>query len=273
MLPQLTNAFPRTSVTFGEPNYGGDLGIYISNWPTPTYFAADTVSAALMHDSVLNEFVLDNVTASGTDWVVTFPTKRFYVLPGTGPALKLFQRNFNNNAGSCDDVILNIYNREEETTSTPTTFSPPPPTLTNSICWEANVITFNNSNIFGSQNSANLNTSFQNGWLHLSFGAPTSPATYHTLGNTTSTTHLWGPPNSQTVGETKTYVGLPVVGFAAVSYTNGAILVNGKVFANYGSKFVQKATTLITTKRVAIKTGRNSVPPFFCAGDWQARCA
>jgi len=247
VLPQLTNAFPRTSVTFGEPNFGGDLGIYISNWPTPTYFAADTVSAALMHDSVLNEFVLDAVTASKTDWVVTFPTKRFYVLAGTGPALKLFQRNFNNNAGSCDDVVLNIYNREEETTSTPQTFSPPPPTLTNSICWEANIITFNDGNVLGSQNSANLNTGFQNGWLHLGFGTPTSPLTYHTLGNTTNTTHFYGgPPHNLTAGETKTYVGLPVVGFAAVSYTNGVLLVNGtQVLANYGSKFVQKATTLI----------------------------
>ena len=128
-----------------------------------------------MHDSVLNEFVLDTVTASGTDWVVTFPTKRFYVLSGTGPAPSLFQRNFNNNAGACDDVTLNIYDREETTTTSPTTFSPPPPTFTNSICWEANVITFNDSNVLGSQNSANINTSFQHGWLHLGFAAPSSP--------------------------------------------------------------------------------------------------
>ena len=100
---------------------GSDLNIYISNWPTPAYFSADTVSAVLMHDSVLNEYILDAVTHSGTDWVVTFPTKRFYVETGTGPAEKLFQRNFNNAAGSCDDVTLNIYDREEQTTSSPTT--------------------------------------------------------------------------------------------------------------------------------------------------------
>ncbi len=245
--PQLTDAFPLTSVTFGNPNFGGDLGIYVSQWPTASYLPQDVVSASLMHDTVLNEFVLDTVTKSGTDWVVTFPTKRFYVHRGTGPADKLFQRNFNNAAGSCDDVTLNIYNREEQTTSTPTTFSPPPPTLTNSICWEANVITFNNSNVFGSQNSANINTGFQNGWLNLGFAAPKSPATYHTLGNTTNTTHFYGGiPANLTAGETKTYVGLPVVGFAAVSYTNGVLLVNGtEVLANYGSKFTQKATTFI----------------------------
>ena len=197
---------------------------------------------------VMNEFILDTVTNSGTDWVVTFPTKRFYVLTGTGPAEKLFQRNFNNAAGACDDVTLNIYDREEQTTSTPTTFSPPPPTFTNSICWEANVITFNNSNVFGSQNSANINTGFQHGWLNLGFAPPTAPATYHTLVNTTATTHIWGAGVGEaTVGETKTYFGLPVVGFAAASYTNGVLTVSGtEVLANYGSKFTQKATTLIT---------------------------
>ena len=173
-------------------NFASDLNIYASNWPQPEYFPADPVSAVLMHDSVLNEFVLDTVTASGTDWVVTFPTKRFYVDIGTGAAPKLFQRNFNGNSGACDDVTLNIYDREEKTTTTPTTFSPPPPTFTNSICWEANIITFNNSNVLGSQNSANINTSFQDGWLHLGFAAPTAPATYHTLGNSTNTTHIWG---------------------------------------------------------------------------------
>ena len=49
-----------------------------------------------------------------------------------------------------------------------------------------------------------------------------------------------------TVGETKTYLGLPVVGFAVASYTNGVLTVSGtEVLANYGSKFGQKATTII----------------------------
>jgi hypothetical protein len=253
--PNLEDASPPTSVVFDAAIHGfkSDLNIYISSWPQPLYFLADTVSAVLMHDSVVNEFVLDTVTASGTDWVVTFPTKRFYLNAGTGPALKLFQRNFNNAIGACDDVTINIYNREETTTTSPGTFSPPPPTLTNSICWEANIITFNNSNVLGSTNTANINTSFQNGWLHLGFAAPTAPATYHTLGNSTNTVHIWATRactncvnGGQTIGETKTYLGLPVVGFAVQSFTNGVLLVNGtQVLANYGGKFVQKGTTTI----------------------------
>ncbi len=144
ILPQLNEALPPVSqvITAGAA--------FTSSWTAGT---ADPVSAVLMHSNVMNEFVLDTGTKSGTDWVVTFPTKRYYVNVGTGNAPKLFQRNFNQTDGSCDDVSLNIYDREERTTSTPVGFSPPPPTQTNSICWEANVVTFNNSNVLGSSNS------------------------------------------------------------------------------------------------------------------------
>jgi hypothetical protein len=246
--PQLTDSFPKTSVVFAaEPNkffFPSDLGVYISRWPTPLYNPADAVSAVLMHDRVMNEFVLDAGTKSGTDWVLTFPTKRFYVNVGTGSAPKLFQRNFNQTAGSCDDVVLNIYDREERTTSTPVTFSPPPPTSTTSICWEANIITFNNSNVLVSKNVANINTGFENGWLKLGFARSTA-SPFHTLGNVTNTTHIFGPTLTST-GLTKTYLGLPVVGFAVQSFTNGTLVVGGSnVLANYGGNFVQKATTVI----------------------------
>ena len=248
--PQLTDSFPKVSVVFAaEPNplkviLRTDLGVYASQWPTPLYFAADTVSAVLMHDRVMNEYVLDAGTKSGTDWVLTFPTKRFYVNVGTGSAPKLFQRNFNQTAGACDDVTLNIYDREEKTTSTPVTFSPPPPTSTTSICWEANIITFNNSNVLASKNVSNINTGNQNGWLKLGFARSTS-STFHTLGNSTGTTHVRGASSFST-GLTKTYLGLPVVGFAVQSFNNGTLVVGGAtVVQNYGGNFVQKATTTI----------------------------
>jgi hypothetical protein len=248
--PQLTDAFPQISTVFAaEPSnlfrFGtSDLGVYISRWPTPTYFAADTVSAVLMHDAVMNEFVLDPGTKSGTDWVVTFPTKRFYVRAGTGSAPKLFQRNFNKTAGACDDITLNIYDREERTTSSPVTFSPPPPTQTTSLCWEANVVTFNNSNVLGSKNTQNINTTFQSGWLRLGFTTSTSTS-YHKLGNQTNTSHILAPSFFST-GLTKTYLGLPVVGFAVQSFTNGTLIIGGgNVLANYGGNFVHKTTTTI----------------------------
>jgi hypothetical protein len=197
----------------------------------------------LMHDHIMNEFVLDTGTSSGTDWVVTMPTKRFYVANGTGTPSRLFQRNFNKTDGACDDVDLNIYDREENTTSTPLDFSPPPPSQSNALCWEANVITFNNSNVLGSANVANIPTDFENGWLDVGFFPATVTAPVHTLENpATIVTDIFA---NSTVGGA-TYVGLPVVGFAVQTFTNGTLVVGGvNTLSNYGSSFVQKGTRRI----------------------------
>jgi hypothetical protein len=232
--PDLTFASPAISTVVDSS--GSSVQ---SNWNSGT---ADPVSAILMHDQVMNEFVLDSITNSGTDWVITMPTKHFYSLTGTGAAAGgLFQSNFNGTA--CDDVSLNIYDREEQTTSTPLDFSPPPPTLRNSICYEANVITFNDTNVLGSANSANIPTSFEHGWLDLGFPVP-SGSTAHTLANSnTVVTFLGGGTSGVT---SATYYGLPVVGFAVQSFANGAIQVGGEaVLSNYGGNFGHKYTTLI----------------------------
>jgi hypothetical protein len=236
--PDLQQAFPPVSQVLANSS------VYTSSW---TFGTADPVSAVLMHSNVMNEFVLDAGTKSGTDWVVTFPTKRYYVNVGTGNAPKLFQRNFNQTDGSCDDVSLNIYDREERTTSTPVGFSPPPPTQTNSICWEANVVTFNNSNVLASVNTANIPTTFQNGWLNMGFptGISGALATVHELINTTNTL-ITDIGSSTSSGNTVTYIGLPVVGFAVQTFSNGTLSVGGvNVLSNYGGNFVHKYQTIV----------------------------
>ena len=236
--PDLQQAFPPVSQVLANS------AVYTSSW---TFGTADPVSAVLMHSNVMNEFVLDAGTKSGTDWVVTFPTKRYYVNVGTGNAPKLFQRNFNQTDGSCDDVSLNIYDREERTTSTPVGFSPPPPTQTNSICWEANVVTFNNSNVLASLNTANIPTTFQNGWLNMGFptGITGALATVHELINTTNTL-ITDIGSSTSSGNTVTYIGLPVVGFAVQTFSNGTLSVGGvNVLSNYGGNFVHKYQTIV----------------------------
>ena len=254
--PQLVAASPPVSLVVGadlgvESNSTQTLdfstAVYVSTWSANT---ADPVSAVLMAENVLNEYVLDTGTKSGTDWVVTFPTKRFYVNVGTGNAPKLFQRNFNTTAGSCDDVSLNIYDREERTTSTPISFSPPPPTSVNSICWEANVVTFNNSNVLASTNVANIPTGFQNGWLNMGFprGISGALADVHELINTTSTdiTRLGAFGSSFQGGATVTYTGLPVVGFAVQTFNNGTLVVGGvNLLSNYGGSFPHRYVTLV----------------------------
>lgn len=70
--------------------------------------AVDAVSSVLMRWEVLNEFVRDAQTQSATDWVLTFPTRRFYVTPSSATAP--FSRA--NNA-SCEELAITSVNREE----------------------------------------------------------------------------------------------------------------------------------------------------------------
>ncbi len=193
----------------------------------------------------MNEFVLDAATLSQTSWVVTYPTKRFYYNQAANQLCgaaqtpcfqvqKLFQRNFGA-SGACDDVgtsdksggvSLSVYDREERREKTPGGFSPPPPSgKTPALCWEANVVTFNGKNVFGSLNTANVNTPYQNGWMYMNL-----------VGN--SSKHVLATPSA-------TFFGLPVIGFAAQSFNNGTLSdTTGRLIqSQYGGNFVHKYTT------------------------------
>lgn len=242
--PQLALVNPKTSIVTTGTN------TYVTDWST-TPDAVNPVSAVLMHNNVYNEFVVEAGTKSGTDWIVTMPTKRFYIATGPGTnAGRLFQRNFNGNSGSCDDVVVTQYDREERTVSAPGSFSPPPPTQTDSICWEANVITLNNTNVFASKNIANIPTGFANGWLSLNFpliGTAGSPTAKHVLYGGASTIFNTTTGTPVTVTST-TFNGLPVIGFAAISFNNGTLTTatGAALQSNYGGAFNHKATRSIT---------------------------
>jgi hypothetical protein len=200
----------------------------------------DTVSALFMHDQVYNTFVLDSATKSGTDWVLTFPTKRYYYNPN-GSVNYLFQRNFaDDGTGACDDVSATLYDREEATLVAQVGFSPPESNPANTLCWEANVLTFNSTKVLGSTNVRNIDTNFQNGWANLNFTLDPSSVDFdgfspHMLVGDSDVTTIGGG----TITTNVSYIGLPVVGFAVESYANGA--VNG-VLSNYGGNFVHKGT-------------------------------
>jgi len=233
--PTLADVNPKRSVVVAGTN------VFITDWATSGN-NADPVSAVLMHDNVYNEFVVEPTTKSGTDWVVTFPTKREYVSVGSGSASKLFQRNFNN--GSCDEVVVTQYDREERTIISQTSFSPPPPTQTDSLCWEANVISVDGNNVLGSKNVSNIPTTFTAGWIALNFRGATVPVTRHQLVGGGST--VFNTVTGGTFGLlSTTFNGLPVVGFAAITFENETLTVGpgSAVQSNYGGNFNHKVTT------------------------------
>lgn len=240
--PRLDQVDPISVVVDASPQ--NNPAAYITLWNAST---ADPVSAVLMHDAIYNEFVLDAATKSGTDWVVTMPTKTYYYTGVSDKELKvtkLFQRNFKS-TGACDDVTIIKYDREERTVKTPGSFSPPPPTVKDSICWEANVITFNSSNVLGSKNVANLTTTFENGWISMAFpevvysagNIPYSSNAHQLGGSVTTVISLLN--GSSSVYGAATYYGLPVIGFAAITFNNGDV---GGALSNYGGNLNHKGT-------------------------------
>jgi hypothetical protein len=241
ILPTLQNVNPKTSVvTSGSSTF-------ITDWTGILFDPADPVTATLMHNNVYNEFVVETGTASGTDWVLTMPTKRFYVPvgPGSNPG-RLFMRNFNGNSGSCDDISVTQYDREERTVATSVSFSPPPPTTTDSICWEANVISVNGKNVLGSKNNLNLPTTFAHGWLALSFTPNANATAKHMLvggASTVCTVNVTTPASSACAAgpANTTFVGLPVIGFATETFTNGNV-GTPPIRSNYSAQYVHKYT-------------------------------
>lgn len=209
----------------------------------------NAVSAAITRNQVINEYVLDASTASGTDWVVTFPTKRFYVgteatssahtaapFPSGSGVNRLFNQNFGT-GGSCDTINLALRDREEQLdTAVGNVFSPAPPGASASLCWEANVITFlhtatlpTSSSILGSTNHYlyNVPGAFSNGWMSLTWAAGVTV-------NSPSITPAAG----------LVHYGLPVVGLMVQDFVNSTIVTGTGAAAGaaHGGQFVHKYT-------------------------------
>ena len=214
---------------------------------TTTYAdGINAVSSLFMVDNVYNEFVTESETNASTEWVITFPTKRFYVdkpnlYVGTA-ALKPFDVLFTsaNGGSSCSPVGLQFWNREELTTTTGIDFSPAPTAAGTALCWEAQVVTFNqggaSSTVLGSVLQANINTDAvgPDGWARIDFRNDS-------LGIVDPNHEL--PIGAEAANGTETtqtgnvFLGLLATGFAVTEYVNGAL--NG-VLANYTGLYRHK---------------------------------
>ena len=211
-----------------------------SNWNASTTTGAtdlaggsgvDAVSAVFMSNNLMNEFSTEAAIAGQSEWVVTFPTKRFYVdrqfnvNAPTQPFTVAFGAANNAeqaDAGACEPLGFTIYDREERTGGRGRTdFSPQPPgQAANSLCYESQVITFNQtggaSRIFGSNLVRNINptasgTLVDAGWMNINFSAVAG-----TAGAVTGVTRRTRP--SRVDGHR--FEGLPATGFWAWSIEN-----------------------------------------------------
>lgn len=258
--PDLTAALPFSNVVYFHDTGAGFLTTLVAgdftSFPTG---GVDAVSSVLERTSVMNTWILDSATNSSTDWVLTFPTKRYYIKPAvpTSPSpltvandnIRPFGTDYSEFGvnGSCGAFTLTAWNREEASPGIITTqVSPPAPgTPPSSLCWESTVLNFYPfgsaaptpaDTLFGSTNgrTAAMPNGFQNGWAKIEFGTG-SGATFN------------GAYTNLVDDNLVTFHGLPVVGFMAKDYLNPFVTIGGLPSASsYGDNFVHKYTRRVS---------------------------
>ena len=211
-----------------------------SQYPSATR-GADAVSAVLAADRVFNEFLTDRAVGASSEWVVTFPTKQFYVDPAIvgatatsylAPFEETFgggNRGFNDPGVACNARDFRYFDREGHT---PTYYGCgwECPILNNLyLCYEAELLTFNQQNvepgvasgILRSLNAINFGLSLDAGWFDLSLSNHPQEALRPSL-------------------EGNVFAGQPVVGFLAVNYINANVTPG--VLSNYSAVYPHRST-------------------------------
>ncbi len=134
-LPSLASASPATSMVTTAN------GIVIAKWAN----GRDAVSAALMRDTIVNEFVIDEGTASQTDWIVTFPTKMLHTdrmsRPDGAAVAPFLTDSSTDPTSACEPYLTRVFSREavNHGGSDICPVPPPAPPRSFSFCLAANI--------------------------------------------------------------------------------------------------------------------------------------
>ena len=235
--------------------------------------AVDAVSFVFMHDSLLNEYTTEGAVAGATEWVITFPTKRFYVNNVGASPLAPFTRLWAPEtegalATACETVSLKtLWDREEREPATPEdpngdpipprvspkppgVIVPPPPGLAPfQLCYETNVIRFGEAGdddellpdateVLGSplpkyRNIDNVVDDFQYGWARIEMDDYVEDVDKN--GKFDEDENFSRDPIDGLEG-------LPFVGFSVQKFSNGFLGENANVLSSYGALFDHKST-------------------------------
>jgi hypothetical protein len=237
--PNFANAFPPVGAAVGS------TGLILTGiYNTATLDPEKAVAMSLQKQSVINEFVLEASTLSGTDWVLTFPGKHAHIDPaGKADSIPPYTGKLGTK-GACDPAVLTTYNREEgKITPSGPDFSPSPGIPGFNLCWESNIISFKNStasniaNVLGSGNSYTVGTGFTSGWGVVTYDK--------TLINVATTAYAYDPMAAiAPATASTTFSGLPTIGFAVQTFVNGTLSdTAGKlVQSSYGGNFPHRYT-------------------------------
>lgn len=257
LFPSLTNVAP-ASLVFSNGR------IISSTWGNNAVFDSlnqtlgqrvDAISALFMSDTLLNEYTTETALNAASEWVITYPTKRYYVndfvtAAGAPAALPPFTRPYVSGQ-ACEAMVFSSWNREEFTQNqncitNPTApgcgFSPPTPGAPPSaLCFETNVLSFNQT----ITNIANGTTSPSKilGSVHTR-NIVTPSVTPGSKAGWTRVQQAITAPGGATVRRTRfsveghRFLGLPSVGFWAISVENNNATPGVKGF--YGGAYNHK---------------------------------
>jgi hypothetical protein len=264
LVPSLGSGNNFTSYVFDN----GQLAIH--DWDVALF----ALNATLAYDRLMNEYITDPAMGSRTEWVLTFPTKRFHTDAATQAGVTAdnpippFTRTWHLDGSdlnyACEDLTFRFWDREEAPYPTtpddpdpiePIVSPPPPPTpgidpdpVLFQLCREANVVRFASDDslpdateILGEPQReqaplgyTNFQLPFQSGWVR--FDLAQVPADSPVFADVQRRQSLQAD-NGEVVE------GLPVIGFAVTTFTNGDL--GNNVAANYGGTFNHRGSRSI----------------------------
>ena len=238
-LPNLASVNDRNSPLTATSHIFSNGEVLTSTFPGATAESRtiDAVSSLFVADAIYNEYVTALDNSIGTDWILTFPTKRFYVDPlfltTSTTALPPFEELFGeaSDGQSCITFDAQVFDREENAigvTPPPCGFNECPPAPPREICLETDVITFADASVLGSELPGQLFPSLGTGMVRLVLS-----------GNG----HDLLPASNGNI-----FHGLPATGFAATKFVNGFVQLpdGGYALANYTAAYQHRATSSCT---------------------------
>jgi len=192
----------------------------------------DAASAVFTADAIYNEYLVDAQLGAQTDWVVTFPTKAFYVDPlfvGSEGVMAPFVETFGASSPGQSNVRFGmaVYDREEgvypQVSGVPTALPP-------ALSYQVNVVSFaspgaggETSPVLGSHLvSAYVPPYGADGWARMDLASGDGG-------------HRLRPDANGVL-----FSGLPVTGFMVYNIINSN--AQPGLLANYGSTFAHRST-------------------------------
>ena len=289
VLPNLTQAEPAMANVFDN---GTLIQLDFSSDPNGNFHPGlDAVSAAIMHNEIYNEYLTTPGIGASSEWVITFPTKLLHIDDTVTEAERRpFTEAFDWNgtpdlsdpnpanwtlSGACEDILLSFWDREEQVTgrgvasgtncpsplppgTDPNSCDQNPTIKTPPLCFEANVVAFNQagtidyldeSAVLGSNWAINIPlvdlygpsgdpaagaNYFNEGWARIDFTRSLNPFT-----GLVEVEHHYMLADSTLGGGIDVVLGLPTVGFWATQFLNSD--VSGGVLANYSGLHKHRA--------------------------------